>query len=365
MEATLPLRSATAIAPVAWGSTYYVTQAFLPTGSPLWGAVFRAVPAGLVLLLVCRRLPSGSWWWRSAVLGTMNMGAFFGLLFVAAQRLPSSTASMVMANSPVALMLIAWIVLAERPRARALAGAMVGIAGAALMLGGGAGGVDPLGILASVSAMLLASFGFALAKRWGSGAEGTAAPGVVPTTAWQLLAGGLVLLPAAAVVHGPPPALDGPAVTGFAYVSLVATAVAYLAWFTGLRRLPAGTVGLIGLLNPLTGVLLGTMLAGEGLTFAQVVGIGLVLGGVLAGSGAGPRRLRVVQASRDGDHPIPARSTAMVRASSSGLPPIGTGVKSVAPDSAISPRASRTNASSPTIDRSPRPSTPSMSIIAR
>lgn len=287
MEATLGLRLTTAIAPVAWGSTYYVTQSFLPAGVPLWGAALRALPAGLVLLAVGRRLPSGSWWWRSAVLGAMNMGAFFVLLFVAAQRLPSSTASMVMANSPVALMLVAWLVLSERPRARALAGAVIGIAGAALMLGGGAG-VDALGLLASVSAMLMASFGFVLAKRWGAR---DAALGVVPTTAWQLVAGGLVLVPAAALVHGSPPALDGPALAGFAYVSLVATAVAYVAWFTGLRRLPAGTVGLIGLLNPVTGVLLGTLLAGDVLSPAQVAGIGLVLAGVLAGSRVGRSRV--------------------------------------------------------------------------
>ena len=284
------LRLTTAIAPVAWGSTYYVTQTFLPTGSPLWGATLRALPAGLVLLAVSRQLPSGSWWWRSAVLGAMNMGAFFGLLFVAAQRLPSSTASMVMANSPIALMLVAWLVLSERPRARALAGAGVGIAGAALMLGGGAGGIDAVGLLASASAMLMASFGFVLAKRWGARDAGV---GVVPMTAWQLVAGGLVLLPAAAIVHGLPPSLDAPAVAGFAYVSLVATAVAYVAWFTGLRRLPAGTVGLIGLLNPVTGVLLGTLLAGDVLTVAQVAGIGLVLAGVLAGSRAArPRPVR-------------------------------------------------------------------------
>jgi len=297
MEATVRLRLTTAVAPVAWGSTYYVTQTFLPTGAPLWGATLRALPAGLVLLAVSRRRPTGTWWWRSAVLGTMNMGAFFGLLFVAAQRLPSSTASMVMANSPIALMLVAWLVLSERPRARALAGAGVGIAGALLMLGGGAGGVDAVGLLASVSAMLLASFGFVLAKRWGSGGgtgdAGADAPGVVAMTSWQLVAGGLVLLPAAAVVHGAPPALDLTAVAGFAYVSLVATALAYLAWFTGLQRLPAATVGLIGLLNPVTGVLLGTLLAGDVLTVAQGAGIGLVLAGVLAGSRAGrPRPVR-------------------------------------------------------------------------
>lgn len=106
---------------------------------------------------------------------------------------------------------------------------------------------------------------------------------VLPLTAWQLLAGGLVLLPVAVVIEGPPPALDAPAILGFAYVTVIATALANTAWFTGLRHLDAGTVGLVGLLNPVTGVLLGVLLAGERLGAPQLAGITLVLGGILLG----------------------------------------------------------------------------------
>ncbi|MFS8477675.1 MAG: DMT family transporter [Micromonosporaceae bacterium] len=64
---------------------------------------------------------------------------------------------------------------------------------------------------------------------------------------------------------------------------LVATALAFAAWFTGLRHLSAGTVGLIGLLNPVTGVLLGTAIAGERLATHQVYGLALVFLGILLG----------------------------------------------------------------------------------
>jgi probable blue pigment (indigoidine) exporter len=87
---------------------------------------------------------------------------------------------------------------------------------------------------------------------------------LLATTAWQLVAGGLVLVP-------------------FAYVVLVATAGAYVAWFSGLRHLDAATVGLVGLLNPVTGVLLGTTLAGDQLTVGQLAGLALVLAGVALG----------------------------------------------------------------------------------
>jgi probable blue pigment (indigoidine) exporter len=145
------------------------------------------------------------------------------------------------------------------------------------MVLGGAGSVNPRGVLASAAAMLMSSLGYILVKRWSREVD------VLATTCWQLLAGGLLLLPFAALAEGAPPALDLPAVLGFAYVTVVATALALAAWFAGLRHLPAGTVGLVGLLNPVTGVLLGTTLAADSLTARQLCGLGLTLAGVLLG----------------------------------------------------------------------------------
>lgn len=272
----------TAIAPVAWGSNYYVTREFLPADAALWGAAIRALPAGLLLLLIARSVPRGAWWWRSALLGAMNVGAFFALIYLAAQRLPTSIASTIMAASPVALMLMAWAIVAERPRLVPLAGAAIGIAGVATMLLGGGGAVDALGVAASVTAMLMSATGYVLAKRWSGEVE------LLASTSWQLVAGGLLLLVPAALVEGAPPALDAQAALGFTYVTVIATAVAYVAWFGGLRHLPASTVGLVGLLNPVTGVLLGTLLAGELLSWRQAVGIALVLVGILVGRSGSP-----------------------------------------------------------------------------
>ncbi|MFD5869640.1 EamA family transporter [Streptomyces sp. NPDC060322] len=277
MEAGVRWTLVTAVAPVSWGTNYLVTHACLPAGDPLYGAAIRALPAGLLLLVVRRRLPRGSWWWRSAVLGLLNTGVFFALVYIAAQSLPTSLASTIMATSPMVMMAVAWGLVAERPHARHLAGAVVGAGGVALMLLGGTASASPGGVLASVGAMLLSSLGYVLAKRWGGEVD------VLASTAWQLIAGGVLLLPFAVLVEGAPPDLDGPALLGFAYVSVVATALAFAAWFAGLRHLPAATVGLVGLLNPVTGVLLGTLTAGETLTARQFCGLGLVLAGVLLG----------------------------------------------------------------------------------
>lgn len=277
MEATTRWALVTAIAPVAWGSNYFVTHQFLPADFPLYGAAIRALPAGLLLLLVRRTLPHGSWWWKSLVLGTLNVGAFFALIYVAAQLLPTSVAATIMATSPVVMMLLAWSALADRPRVAQLAGAGIGIAGVGIMVLDGGASVNLGGVLASVAAMTMSSLGYVLAKKWSRDLD------VFSLTSWQLVAGGLVLLPFAVAVEGTPPALDAPALLGFAYVTVVATAVAFAAWFTGLRHLSAGTVGLVGLLNPITGVLLGAIVAGESLGTPQLLGIVLVFLGILLG----------------------------------------------------------------------------------
>ncbi|MFJ3220469.1 EamA family transporter [Kitasatospora sp. NPDC086801] len=287
MEANLRWVLLTAVAPLAWGANYYVTHAYLPADRPLWGAALRALPAGLVLLALSRRRPHGPWWWRSALLGLLNTAVFFVLLYLASQLLPTSTAATVMAASPLAMLLTAWALAGQRPHRAHLAGAVVGLGGVALTLlgaGGAGGAVSGTGLAASAAAMLVSSVGYVLAARWHEGADPLAA------TSWQLTAGGLMLLPLAAAVEGAPPAMDARTLPAFGYVALVATALAFALWFAGLRHLPAGTVGLLGLLNPLAGVLLGAGLAGEGLGTRGLCGLALVLAGVLLGRPRGPAR---------------------------------------------------------------------------
>ncbi|MCC4314784.1 EamA family transporter [Streptomyces samsunensis] len=320
MEANMRWVALTAVAPVAWGTTYFVTHEFLPADHPLYGAALRALPAGLVLLALRRQRPHGAWWWRSAVLGLLNMSVFFVLVYTASQLLPTSVASTVMAVSPLTMVLIAWPLVSERPRPAHLAGAAIGLGGVCLMLFTGVDGVSVPGVLASAAAMLMSSFGYILAKRWSAGAD------VLASTAWQLTAGGLFLLPVAVAVEGPPPALPTPTLLAFCYVTLVATALAFTAWFTGLRHLPAGTVGLIGLLNPVTGVLLGIAFAGESLTVQQLCGLLLVLAGVALGQ---PRRT----SRRDGGqaHPHPASDERPTQAPAIPRPSAADGCEAAGP----------------------------------
>lgn len=273
-----------ALAPISWGSVYFVTLHWVPSGEPFTAAALRALPAGLLLLAVRRQLPRGSWWWKSLVLGLLNCSAFFMLVYVAAQLLPTSIAAMLMSLSPVAMMLIAWGLVAERPTVRRLLGAAMGLLGVVLLMAASFGAIDGWGVAASVTGMAMYALGSVLAKRWSGQVDSIA------SSSWQLTAGGLALVPFALALEGVPGAMPVSAVLAYAYIALIPTALAFVCWFGALRHLTAGQVGLLGLLNPVTGVLLGVLLGGELLTPWQWLGIVVVLGGIALGQTTARRR---------------------------------------------------------------------------
>ncbi|MGH9025734.1 MAG: EamA family transporter [Acidimicrobiia bacterium] len=271
----------TAAAPLAWGTTYAVTTELLPADRPLFTATMRALPVGIAFTVVTRRMPTGAWWLRAAVLGLLNIGAFLALLFVATYRLPGGLVATLVAILPVIVLLLAWPVLGERPGARSALVAVVCLVGVGLVGSAGAGDIDGWGALAALGAATVLGFGTVLTKYWGRPFS------LVAFTGWQLLFGGLAILPLAWVVEGPPPAIDVRAALGYAYLQAIGTGLAYLVWFRGIERLPVALPPLIGLLNPVVAVLIGWRALDQRLTAVQVGGVTIVLLGVAA-SGTGP-----------------------------------------------------------------------------
>ncbi|MEU9650308.1 EamA family transporter [Streptomyces sp. NPDC048110] len=288
MAATRPTVIAlTALAPVSWGSTYAVTTEFLPPDRPLFTALARALPAGLLLLALSRVLPRGAWWVKAAVLGALNIGAFFPLLFLSAYRMPGGMAAVVGSLGPLLVVGLSTLLLGQRPTARSVLTGAVAAFGVSLVVLEAAGTLDALGVLAAVAATASMSAGTVLTQRWGR-PDGV---GPLALTSWQLTAGGLLLAPLALLVEGAPPALDGPAVGGYLYLALANTALAYWLWFRGIGRLSATQVTFLGPLSPLTAAVIGWAVLGEALGPVQLVGMALAFGATLAGQRA-PRGRR-------------------------------------------------------------------------
>ncbi|MFF9483572.1 EamA family transporter [Streptomyces sp. NPDC014676] len=274
----------TALAPVSWGTTYAVTTEFLPSDRPLFTGLMRALPAGLVLLALVRVLPRGAWWWKATVLGALNIGAFFPLLFLSAYRLPGGMAAVVGSVGPLLVVGLSALLLGQRPTARHVVTGVVAAFGVSLVVLRAAGALDVLGVAAALASTASMSAGTVLTKRWGR-PEGV---GPLALTGWQLTAGGLLIAPVAFLAEGTPPALDAPAAAGYLYLALANTAIAYWLWFRGIGRLSATQVTFLGPLSPLTAAVVGWAALGESLTPLQLTGMALAFGATVAGQSATP-----------------------------------------------------------------------------
>ncbi|NUQ39105.1 MAG: EamA family transporter [Caldilineales bacterium] len=256
----------TALAPIFWGTTYVIATELLPDNRPLLVATIRALPIGILLLLTYRTLPKGIWWWRSLVLGALNIGLFFALLFLATYRIAGGVVATTGAIQPLLVVLLCWPLFGERPAPAVLLAAGMGVGGVGLLVLDPAARLDALGVAAAVAAALAMASGVALAKYW---------PRPVPLivfTGWQLTAGGLVLAPLALVIEGRPPLFTPINLAGFVWLALVNTALAYALWFRGIERLKAWQVSFLGLLSPIVAVFVGLLLLGQTLSPVQIAG---------------------------------------------------------------------------------------------
>ncbi len=296
----------TARTPIVWGTTYLVATELLPDGRPLLAATVRALPVGLAFVLTTGTLPRGRWWLRATILGLLNIGAFFALLFVAAFRLPGGVAATAGALQPLIAAGLAAVLIGEAFTRRTAIAGCLGVVGVALLVLGPDAALDPIGVAAAIGGTVSMAAGVVLTKRWGRPVD------LVTFTGWQLTAGGLALLPLLVATEGLPSSLDATNVVGFAWLAVVGTGAAYANWFRGIQRLPIGTVSLLALLSPLVATAAGWLALGQRLSALQLVGAALVAVAVAGPHLPTPPRARPERA----DEPAEAAQTASSTATS-------------------------------------------------
>jgi probable blue pigment (indigoidine) exporter len=278
----------TVLAPMAWGTTYVTITELLPSGRPMLVATMRVVPAGLLLLaaglVTSRWRPRGREWWTTATLAIFNFGLFFPLLSVAVYRLPGGAAAAVGGLQPLLVSTLSWLLAGRRPRANEMLIGGIALLGVAMVAVSPGANLDVVGLVAAVGANLSFAMGVVLTKRH------PAPPNRLAATGWQLLMGGAILLPLTAIVEGAPPALSGRNIAGFVYLSIVGTALAFIVWFDGIRRLPVAAPPLLGLAAPITGAALGWAILGQSLTSLQLIGFMIAIGAIAYGATLGSAR---------------------------------------------------------------------------
>lgn len=258
----------TAIAPIVWGSTYIVTTEALPPESPLIASTIRSLPAGVLLVLISRAWPTGLWWLRIAVLGFLNIGLFFYCLFFAATYLPGGMASMVMSIQPVIVMIMSWYLLSSSFSSQQLVASGLGILGVGLLVLNSSAELNIEGMLTAILGTLSMALGVVLTKKWGRPTGMT----MLGFTGWQLLFGGIILLPVSLWLEGIPTQLTSINYLGYGYLSLIGAILGYFLWFRGIEKLPPVTVSFLGFLSSVSACFLGYLILNQTLTWPQLLG---------------------------------------------------------------------------------------------
>jgi drug/metabolite transporter (DMT)-like permease len=271
--------------------------------SPLWGAGLRFSLAAVVLLAVMAALrlalPRGRALAGALLFGALNFGGAFALAYYALVRLHAGFGQTLLALVPLATLLLAVLQRQERLQVRALAGALVAVAGIAVMSGAPARETVPvLSILAAVGSALCFAQAAVVVRRF---------PSVHPVTMNALgMTIGAGLLLAAAALRGEAFSPPERAATwaALAYLVVLGSVVTFVLYLVVLRYWAASRAAYLFVLVPFVTVALSAWLDDE------PIGAGLAAGGLLVVAGVYVGALRPLRAERAGKAAAAANTAA-------------------------------------------------------
>jgi drug/metabolite transporter (DMT)-like permease len=215
-------------------------------------------------------------------LGLVNGAIPFTLIAWGERHIDSGVAAIANASMPIFVVLLAirWKP-SETVRGLRLVGFVVGLVGVGVLAG-----VHPEGGwwgAAGTMAVVVASVSYAVGSLWGQRLVARTSGLVLATS--SMLGGLLVLLPLG--LWQLPSHVPGWKPTGSVIaLAVIGTAVAQIIAYRALRSDGAARLSLVTYLLPATALIYGVALLGEPLTWQELAGMVLILGGVAVGSGA-------------------------------------------------------------------------------
>jgi len=273
-----------------WGASYMFIKVADRAFEPATMIMFRLLLAASLLLVV---LAAQRGWsatvadmrrigWQGFALGVVAGAIPFTLIAWGEKHIDSGVAAIANATMPIFVVLLAirWQP-SETVRGLRLVGFLVGLFGVGVLAG-----VHPKGGwwgVAGTMAVVLASVSYAVGSLWGQRLIARTSGLVLSTT--SLIGGLIVLLPLGLAQL--PSKVPGWKETGSVIaLAVIGTAVAQIIVYRVLRTDGAARVSLVTYLLPMTALIYGVLLLGEPLTWQELAGMVLILGGVALGSGA-------------------------------------------------------------------------------
>lgn len=270
---------------LVWGSTWLFIKIGLADIPPFTfaGSRFVLAFALLSMFLAGRRekIPRTVRDWAViAGTGLLGVAGSYGFVYWGEQHISSGLTALLFAAFPLFGILVAHCVLAEeRLTIRRAAGALVGLAGVAVLFSDQlrVEGLEALwGSLAVVAGAFAAACGDVSVKRFG----GRIDPLVL---AWGHMAmGAIPLMAIGLATEGSPSshAWTPSALFSLLYLAVIGSAVAFVLFFWLLQRIEAGQTMMVGLVTPLIAVATGVVVLGEPLSWRIAAGGAAILGGV-------------------------------------------------------------------------------------
>jgi len=260
---------------IIWGSTYLFIAITVETVPPLTAVSTRFIAAGVIMsAIVLRRggtmRVSRREFGSCVLIGCLLPGAN-AVLFFAEQHVATGIASLLIASVPLLVVLLRlWG--RERLRPRTLAGVAVGFAGVAVLLRPG-GGATTGGIALCMLSAVMWAVGSVAAARLPMPRDAFAA------TAWEMLAGGLLMLPWGLADAGGLSPSTGSALA-WVYLVFVGSVVGYTAYTWLLAHAPLSTASTYAYVNPVVAILLGVLFRNEHLTGRILIGAAIIVAAV-------------------------------------------------------------------------------------
>lgn len=286
----LPVYLKLAMVTMIWGGTFVAGRILSDALTPLFAASLRFLLASIALLLFLGL--AGIPLIRPTVKQGLQLVAlgFFGIFFYnlcffyGLQYINASRASLIVALNPAVIGLASWWLFKERLSRLKIMGIVSCIGGAGLVIVSR----DPSLLQSPAQGWLGDLLIFGCVLGWGIyslfSRSLNESLGSLQTVTWSILLGSLMLWVACAgagevsfdVLRG----LDIRQWLSLLYLGVLGSALAYIAWYEGIRRIGATRSGVFIALNPLTAVLLGALLLDERLTAWMCAGGGLILAGI-------------------------------------------------------------------------------------
>ena len=260
---------------IIWGSTYLFIAIAVETVPPLTAVSTRFVAAGLVMAAIVVRRGGTMRVSRRELASCVLIGCLLpganAVLFFAEEHVATGIASLLIASVPLLVVLLRlWG--RERLRAKSLAGVGVGFAGVAVLLRP-SGGATAGGIALCMLSAVMWAVGSVAAARLPMPRDAFAA------TAWEMLAGGVLMLPwGIADAGGVSPSTGS--VLAWVYLVFVGSVVGYTAYTWLLAHAPLATASTYAYVNPIVAILLGVLFRNEHLTVQILIGAGIIVAAV-------------------------------------------------------------------------------------